>query len=998
MITMASLNFSTNRPIESKKAWNSCSYCSSSEFKHLQDFIDHLRIKHCTCEGGSFVCRYGDNGVCSSLPVEGVNDTDYEQHVYKHHAFPLGSKLSDRQRKCSANASGKMELQPSENWASCTTAQNLPAVLNDPKLGKQKDFFTKTWGDSFIEVTDIPSPHYLPKITIKHFQEYLKESGKKVRRHSKQNLAQKPNSHSDLLQNFPNLRIGPSTAESNPYDLNIIPKIFLEPNFNLNNMETFNAVYPHLASSESSATSSPEFKSQVNSAKLLQEKLTHYLDIVEVRIAQQVAHKSDAFFEAMTSHDTLMDDLGQTITTVKHLRGKINSIDCSFVKDSLYIIKNQQTKSNYVQVYEKLKLMSTVLQTQPTIQLLLSTPDYVAALDLIYTTQELLSKELSGIHSFRHLGSELNEMVKVIGTLMTGEFERYATADLNRPLLESEEQVLEGDKLQCIVLGMLRRECYDFVDSYQQETVSAIKAAIKQAVIEVVATSEVANHRISGDASLDDQLKALAVEEWTLLLKNSTTALQRLIRRVKKAHDVMLRAADASAGKSYITSTNEDGTTNSISVLDCFLSAENHAKVSHKLKQLLSSACQYTQERCAQLLSSKSITWPEDKFISSEDREKDDKGNNKISSHWLAERATLTQLSELSQHVESLSQECEAICPEASASYLRSAFKSQANKFMQRFHYERITKLSLILDSESWKQAEVPLEFQQLLYHISESGKFSVSREETQRLNSENGGKPADFLYVDGEKYAVVGTVLILINIAAEYCVRAEDMTLSAHSLLHYLSELLSTFNSRSCKLVLGAEAVSEKTGLKKITSTNLALVLRALQLVLWLIPHIRLHFQGLLPENSRMSSLDSVTLQIKTHVRDVQAKLLSIMGPLVASELRHWEAKPPVPSKSFQNICKHLRKLHEAISSILPEDQTENLYRAVNTAFKDVLRDHLSRMNIVNNGGPLHGLVTSELIFYLEDLKRIHALPEQELSIEAMADLWTFKANLMSR
>lgn len=80
---------------------------------------------------------------------------------------------------------------------------------------------------------------------------------------------------------------------------------------------------------------------------------------------------------------------------------------------------------------------------------------------------------------------------------------------------------------------MLRRGCYDFVDSYQQETVSAIKAAIKQTVIEVVATSELANQRISGDASLDDQLKALAVEEWTLLLKNSTTALRRLIRRVK---------------------------------------------------------------------------------------------------------------------------------------------------------------------------------------------------------------------------------------------------------------------------------------------------------------------------------------------------------------------------------------------------------------------------------------------------------------------------------
>lgn len=45
--------------------------------------------------------------------------------------------------------------------------------------------------------------------------------------------------------------------------------------------------------------------------------------------------------------------------------------------------------------------MATVLQTQSTIQLLLSTPDYVAALELIYTTQDLLAHDLAGIHSFR---------------------------------------------------------------------------------------------------------------------------------------------------------------------------------------------------------------------------------------------------------------------------------------------------------------------------------------------------------------------------------------------------------------------------------------------------------------------------------------------------------------------------------------------------------------------------------------------------------------------
>ena len=49
----------------------------------------------------------------------------------------------------------------------------------------------------------------------------------------------------------------------------------------------------------------------------------------------------------------------------------------------------------------QLKLMATVAQTQPTIQLLLNTSDFVGALDLINTTRDVLQLELSGIHCLR---------------------------------------------------------------------------------------------------------------------------------------------------------------------------------------------------------------------------------------------------------------------------------------------------------------------------------------------------------------------------------------------------------------------------------------------------------------------------------------------------------------------------------------------------------------------------------------------------------------------
>jgi len=70
-------------------SWKRCTLCwpsdSAGPFRSPQDFCRHLRDYHCTREGGSFVCRYGMNGVCPSLPVEGVSDRDYEDHVVRDH-------------------------------------------------------------------------------------------------------------------------------------------------------------------------------------------------------------------------------------------------------------------------------------------------------------------------------------------------------------------------------------------------------------------------------------------------------------------------------------------------------------------------------------------------------------------------------------------------------------------------------------------------------------------------------------------------------------------------------------------------------------------------------------------------------------------------------------------------------------------------------------------------------------------------------------------------
>lgn len=74
-------------------AWKKCDLCiECAVFKSSQEFCEHLRSKHCTIEGGSFVCQYGYNKICPSLPLEGVSDQDYEDHVAREHVAKTGNR------------------------------------------------------------------------------------------------------------------------------------------------------------------------------------------------------------------------------------------------------------------------------------------------------------------------------------------------------------------------------------------------------------------------------------------------------------------------------------------------------------------------------------------------------------------------------------------------------------------------------------------------------------------------------------------------------------------------------------------------------------------------------------------------------------------------------------------------------------------------------------------------------------------------------------------
>uniref|UniRef100_UPI00398EA9A9 vacuolar protein sorting-associated protein 54 isoform X5 n=1 Tax=Pristiophorus japonicus TaxID=55135 RepID=UPI00398EA9A9 len=750
-------------------------------------------------------------------------------------------------------------------WTVYHSKVNLPAALNDPRLSKREsDFFTKTWGLDFMETEVMPS-FYLPPITKEHFAPYLQDMTSRQRIHEK-SKATCP------LKDGLDRTLAPivHSHDKSRTDLDQVPKIFLKSDFALEDPVTFSTVLPwsHFSGQHGAGVKGAR---DAASSRLLQEKLSHYLDVVEVNIAHQISLRSDAFFHAMTSQHELQDYLTKTSQAVKMLRDKIAQIDKVMCEGSLQILRLAVTRNNCVKMYNKLKLMATVHQTQPTVQLLLSTSEFVGALDLIATTQEVLQQELQGIHSFRHLGSQLCELERLIDKMMIADFSTYAHSDLNRPL--EDDQVLEEERLVSLVFGLLRQRKLDFLDIYHEEMIAAAKNIIKQSVIETIAQMEEIDTEVV--LKLADQMRMLNFPQWLDLLKNIFSSFINFLKRVKATvstiRNVVFLVLDKSREKSreleaassqkspglghtldtevaYLThegmfisdaynerelsspgvetepqrtayqnsdpcgsdstsevecatdsSSSKEQTSSSATPggLEMMVSGDMRltelelGRVANNIQELLYSASDICHDRCVKFLMARA----KDGFL---------------------EKLNSSEFVALSRTVEIFVQETEKICSRRSMS-LRGALQSQANKFVNRFHEERKTKLGLLLDNERWKQAEVPAEFQDLVNSI-EDGVIALPEKKAAAPQER---KPADFLAVDGQKYAVVGTVLLLIRIIFEYCQCVDDIPSITTDMLTRLSDLLKHFNSRSCQLVLGAGAL-QVVGLKTITTKNL--------------------------------------------------------------------------------------------------------------------------------------------------------------------------------
>jgi len=914
-----------------------CKICPKGRgYKTAGLFMSHLASCHSTAEGGSHICRYGDNGICSACPGVGISMADYTAHCYRHHLKGGGN--------------GKQE-----NWSVLSSTVNLPAVLNDPGKGKQKDFFTRSWGVDFADSALLPPSPHLCELPPNAFDRYLR----KVRRHyskasasstpsllaASPSTASSPGSSRETTPSpLPQNSSPPRPAQPPPQKLNI-PDIFSDQNFDLSNPATFNSVFPFLSESlGQSKRSNPftieneEAKAVETSGRLVQERLQHYIDQVEVSIAGQVASKSHHFFQVMTYHDALMCQLLALISVVRTLREQLAAVEGGVVT-ALRVPQLALRKSNLEALLRCLNTVETLHNTQSFVQVQLSRQEFSGALDLISTSLDILNNEVVDVEALKGLPGQLVDLEGVIGRMLLGDLQSVVSQELGRDLplpvrategeLEGESQVEEGN-LGAILQALVRQQSFTFLEFLEEQAVTAVKNAIKEVVIGVVEPKQEGTLT----AIMAEYAEAAASDQWTDLLDQLVGALLIVIRRVHAVHLVVRSSIEEEEGEAV-------------------------ERLRSTAAEVMVNICDQVHERLGKLLTVRSrptaivLVAPE-------------------------------ELSKVAELVILLGSATHKLCGKQSAG-LQLSHQGQVILYLQTFHEQHKSTVLAKLEGEKWRRGQAKKSELDSLH--------SVLKERLAVADIQEGKESVEEVLVGEESHTFAEAVVPLLVALSSYLALGDSLPNARVEVGLKVAELLKLFNSRTCQLVLGAGAVN-MAGLKTITIRNLAVTLRSLSLVSGVVPDIRSHLlSGPLisdrQETTLARNLDNAARDYSDHLGEIERKIIQIVDAALQQQLASWERRPPVPSPSFKAIGKQLSKLLEAVQDVLPTSRVALLFTSIHNQFLSRVGDKLKQAGLVPDNSPTHGLVLSELIFYRENLRYLGVLSQDELSDRALQAVW---------
>ncbi|KAK6267473.1 hypothetical protein QUC31_011633 [Theobroma cacao] len=619
-------------------------------------------------------------------------------------------------------------------------SQSLSSILNNPHAARLEASWVGWWSVSPPEFAPLISTKASSDLTRSDFQSYVSSVSDSYHRF------EDIRNHSTKEQTLDVDNIGEALVAC----LREVPALYFKEDFALEDGPTFRAACPFTDVSENI---------------VLQEKLSHYLDVVELHLVKEISLRSNSFFEAQGQLQDLNVKIVEGCSRIRELKETIRLLDTDLVDSARQIQELNANRTNLFALQHKLKLILSVNQALSALKLLVASAECAGALDVIDDLQHLLDgDELTGLHCFRHLRDHVVASIDSINSILSAEFmcasihdtgdadavillkaKARASSSLNgkdvEVKLDEEETTNFRDRLLPLIIGLLRTAKLPFVLRTYRDTLTAdMKTAIKTAVAELLPvlvarplesdlTAERSMDIDGGGSSLASKLRSLSSESFVQLLA--------AIFKIVQAH--LVRAAEVKRAIEWIM-CNLDGHYAADSVASAIalgaMVAESSQESNGQGGPLLPYAplrstakALSSPGKASDAISPSNLSKNFRADVLRENTEAVFAACDAAHGRWaklLGVRALLHPRLRLQEFLSiyNITQEfitaTEKIGGRLGYS-IRGTLQSQAKSFVDFQHESRMTKIKAVLDQETWVEVDVPDEFQAIVSSLLHS-------------------------------------------------------------------------------------------------------------------------------------------------------------------------------------------------------------------------------------------------------------------------------------
>ncbi|CCE82188.1 Piso0_001901 [Millerozyma farinosa CBS 7064] len=772
-----------------------------------------------------------------------------------------------------------------------------------------------------------------------------------------------------------------------------IPKVFFDPNFRLDDPRTFKEVFGVLDMNNSEATTQNEINFENNQ---IQEKLSNYLDLVEINLINEISKSSSHFFNAMEDIHQVKSQTSSCSYKIYQIINDLKSLEETSYNKGIKIVTDLKNKHHIESLESALLQVSSIKSISELAKLSFNNNRVEKALKEVLLGESLIKGEislpendidlkfsgsvvdLSGVSALRGLQNELSTIKRECASSYVDSFIKLLLEDVHKhsqnvannetmrriqALVKNEKSNLEKVNSSFRELSSdFKEELKSYVrnlalSGYLENAFSLYQDRIIIEVKDIIKRNLPRYNKVNGSGDLSEDLPHRSYNSPDFKAEGSgmesgitQNSLSFHIKSMQpdKFYE-MLTCIYATLSESLRRFTTHQKLLLDLALISLgSLGIQDVNAISFDISGAINKAIEITQLRITKIMnvrSEQSANLSLDEYL-------------KIFS---LSRAYL--------------QECELINPGYTSSGVGNSLNEWVSNhisyFLYRYQQSVLTELVQTCEKENWKDAAVDENFQQAQVFLDQIVNFStyVETNGAEGFSGEAWSAKVNFtdtpsasqpesipdisdniLSMRNEKYRIPTLVTKTIGDIRDYLIISKIFTNKKKVIRQNLLNYFKLLNSKISQAILSAGA-TRTAGLKHITTKHIALCIQVAEFYFSLLTILKVIFKDLTPSESQKGPSPELNFEdMINNYKDLESslfsKLVSIMYDRTTNHCAtittiNWSEPVKYPQQChhyMETLVKETNTVSRVLSKYLPEVRCSLILSQIFDNYKKLL------------------------------------------------------------